>query len=210
MAKEENFYHELDAKTKKRSFCTCQTLAILFIVLAIAAAFGVTTLVKRVATVVTPKRQVTSTSSDADSIQQKVADLAKAPGASTNLVITERELTGLLVSGINNQPTIPLRDVQAEINPTDIVLSGTLTEYFKTSVSITVIPKAVNGRLKFDVAKIQAGSISVPSYVTEKIVEQLDKLTAEQLGQFDNLTIKSILLDEGRMTITGTVTSTPS
>jgi hypothetical protein len=206
MEKEENFYHELDKKTKKRSYCTCQTLVIFFVLLAIALAVGVTATVKKIATVVMPQRQVTATTTDADSLQQKIADLAQAPGASTSLTITEQELTGLLVSGINNQPTIPLRDIQAQINPTEVVLTGTLTEYIKSSVALSLVPKVVDGKMKFELAKVQAGSLSVPSYVTERLAEQVDLLTEKQSDQFEGVMIKSIRLDEGRMIITGTIT----
>lgn len=205
MEKEENFYHELDSKGKRRSFCSCQTLALLFIVLAIAIALGVTSLVKKVSTAVMPKRQVTATSADADSLQQKVADLAKQPGASTSLTVTEQELTGLLISGINNQPSVPLRDVQAEINPDGIVLTATLTEYLKSSVAISLLPKVVDGKVKFEITKIQAGSLTVPSYVTENLAKQIDSLTNQQSNQFDGISVRSIHLDEGRMTVTGTI-----
>lgn len=205
MEKEEHFYHELDTHGKRRSFCSCQTLLILFVGIAIIVALIITTVVKKVATVITPKRHVTATSADADTLQQKLTDLRNAPGASTSLVITEQELTGLLISGVNSQPDVPLRDVQAEINPDAVTVTGTLTEYFKSSVSISLLPKVTSGKLGFEITKLQAGSFAVPSYVTQKLAQQFDTLLNQQSSELQGITVKSVQLGAGQMTVTGVI-----
>lgn len=209
MAEKEDFYHELDKKTK-RSFCTCQTMAIIFVLLAIAIVAAVLFSVKKIATVVKPTRQVISTTGDVTSLQNKVDELMKAPGASTTLTITEKELTGLLISGINKESSIPLRDVQAAIDSSGITLSATSTEYLKTSLDISVLPKVVDGRLKLELVKIQAGSFAVPEVVTKRVAESLDQVMTKELSQLQSVTVKSVLLNEGSMTITGTIRATPS
>lgn len=202
MEEKENFYHELDTNTK-HSFCTCQTLALGFVILAIIAALSLVWVVKRVVTAVAPGRQVMATRDDSTALQQKVAELAKAPGASVLLVINERELTSLLMDAISKDPEIPLRNVQVQINPNGIILSAIATKYLSTHLTISVLPKVVDGKIHLELTKIQAGSLSVPTLLTEQIAQKLDDLIMKQLTQVQGLIVKSILLDTGRLTITG-------
>lgn len=205
MAKEENFYGELDKK-KKHSYCTCQTLAIGMVIFIILVVIGVTLAVKQITAAVKPNRQVTGTQNDTATFQQKVHDLAKMPGASTTLTITEQELTSLLMTAISKQPEIPLRDTQAEIDPREIRLSGTATQFLNTNLTITVIPKVVDGKVLLELVKIQAGNFPVPAVLTEKLSSGFEKLFIEQFEQLKGVTVKSIQLDQGKMTITGSVT----
>jgi hypothetical protein len=202
MEKKEDFYHELDKKGR-RSFCTCHTLAIGFLVLAVALGIGLAVVVKKIATVISPARQVTASRDDVVALQDKVAALSKAPGASTSLTLTETELTSLLIEAINKDKDIPLRGVQVAINPDSIVLTGTATKYLTTTLTIELIPKVVEGRPKLELTKIQAGTFAVPSVLTQLIASKVSDLLEKEIGQVEGMTIKSILLDQGRMTISG-------
>lgn len=204
MAEKEDFYQELDSKTR-HSYCTCQTMALAFGLLAILLATGIAVGVKKVTTVVSPEREVTATRTDALRLQEKVAELNTAPGASTTLVLTEQELTGLLIEALKKEPNIPLRGVQTEINPDSVIITGTATQWVTSTVQITVLPKVVDGRAKLELVKIQAGSLAVPAQLTSLLASQLDSLLDKQLNQLTDVTIKSITLSEGKMRLTGTI-----
>ncbi len=211
MAQKEDFYHELDKKGK-RSFCTCQTLALLFLVLAIFAVVGIVVAVKKVTTVIQPSRHVATTSQTTTELQQKFQELSKAPGASTNLRITEAELTSLLIQGISNQSKVTLRNVQAEIHSDRIVLTATSAELFQSTVTIDIVPSVVEGRLTLESSKIQAGTLPIPAAFTKTISEGLNELINKQLSEQQNVMLKSIDLADGYMDASGVIdpNSTPS
>ena len=207
MEEKENFYDELDKKGR-RSFCTCQTLVMSFVVVVVVLVFGVSWLAKKVTTTIVPQRHVLSTSQDTVNLQQKVIDLTKEPGASTELMITEQELTSLLIERINNQPTIPLRNIQAEINEDEIILSATATKFLQTMLSISVMPRVIDGKPKLELIRIQAGSLKVPAALTETIAKSLEDMLTQL--PLDNIELKNIRLGKGRMIITGVIRSQPT
>jgi uncharacterized protein YpmS len=210
MAKKEDFYEELDTKGK-RSFCTCQTLILGFVICIIIIVVLVVVMVKKVTTVVAPLRKVVSTSQNSTELQQKLADLRQAPGASTALVLTEQELTQLLVEQISRNAAIPLRDVQAQIDPQGVTLTGKATKLFNTGLTIILLPQVTEGRVKLELVSIKAGSLDVPRQLTESIAEALDDALGKELDQLSGVMVKSIKLDEGQMQITGTISqSTPT
>jgi hypothetical protein len=138
MEEKENFYHELDKK--KKSYCTCQTLILGLLIVIALIVIGAVVMIKKVKTAVAPERQITSTTTDIGTIKEKIENLEKAPGTEKTLVITEKELTALLVQGISNDPSVPLRDIQAAINPDAIELTGKATELLNTSINLSVVP----------------------------------------------------------------------
>ncbi len=203
MEEKENFYHELDTH-KKRSYCTCQTLLIGLVLIAIGVAAMVAWGVAKVKTAVLPDRQVVSSDQDRQQLEQKVSHLDLRPGASTSLTITERELTSLMVQGVSQNGAIPFRELQAEINPDGIIVSGVATKILNSSLALTILPKVVDGKVRLDVAKIQAGTLTVPSAVTEMLSKQANEALTREL-KLESIAVKSVALEEGSMTVTGTV-----
>lgn len=205
MEKKENFYHELD-KHARNSFCTCQTLMIGLILVALGIAAGGIWVVGKIKTVVTPERKVVANAGDATLLREKVADLAKAPGASTTLVITEQELTGLLVeSSANKSPDFLLRGAQAAIDEEGIIISGTAVKYLNANLQARMVPKVVNGQPIFELVSIQAGSFSVPQSLTELLAKQLSSLISSKSIGLENVNVKSLSLEKGKMRVTGSV-----
>lgn len=202
MAKKEDFYHELDTKAK-RSFCTCQTLALGCFALVIIVVLMIFLGVRKIKTAVAPERKVIATGQDALKLRDRVEKLNKAAGASTVLVITEQELTALLIEGISKQPEVPIRDLQAEINPDGVVLTGTATKFLSSSLTVTVLPKVVDGKPVLELVKIKAGTLTVPKQLTEALSETL----AEGLKDVKDVKVKSVTLGKGKMTISGIITS---
>lgn len=204
MAEKENFYEELDRKTK-RSFCTCQTLGIGFFILALAIVGSLVFAYKKIKTAVAPLRHVATTGQEQTELQQKLDVLGKTPGAATTVTITEEELTSLLVESISKNPSIPLRNVQAEIHPEGIVLSGVATQFLNSTVQITLTPTVVDEQIKLQLVKIQAGTLNVPNNLTETIAQGIEAAMSTQLAQLNGIAVKSVILHEGTMNITGTV-----
>lgn len=208
MAEKEDFYHELDTKTK-RSFCSCQTLAIGFILLAIALAVGLVQVGKKITTAVVPPRKVTGTVDDASKLQERFDTLNKTPGASTSIAITEQELTSLLVEAVAKNPQIPLRNVQVEVEPSEVIVNGTLTQWLNSTVRMSLLPKVIDNKLELELTKIQAGTLAVPPVITEKIAEGFKGLLMQTTNSIQGVAFKSVQLEQGRLTISGTITSPP-
>ncbi len=209
MAEKEDFFQELDQKAR-RSFCSCQTLALGFLLLVIVAVVGIVYVGRKITQVVLPGRTVEPTRQDALQLQDKVSQLATAPGASTSLTITEAELTAALRESIARRSNFPVKGIQAEIEPSEIILTGESTKLIKSILTIHVIPKVVDGQPKLELVKIEAGSFAVPQQLTKMIAENIEGLLADQFGQLSGVTIKSMILDDGRMRISGTVVTPPS
>jgi uncharacterized protein YpmS len=209
MATKEDFYHELDSKAK-HSFCSCQSFAIVLLILVVATVAAIAWAGKKITTAVLPNRQITADRQDVVNLQEKTAELAKAPGASTTLTLTERELTSLLVEAANKDANFPLKGLQAEINPNDIVVTGTAAKLLNTTLQIHLLPVVTDGKVKMQLTKIRAGTLAVPNSLTDVISKSFDDLLVKQLSNLQGVNIKSILLNEGKLTITGTILGTPS
>lgn len=208
MEEKENFFDELDSKAK-HSFCTCQSMIILFVLLAIGLAVAGVVIIRQATTAITPLRKVTPTRTDATLLQRKFDDLKQAPGASTNLVISEQELTALFSQAIEKNDSFPIRGIQAVINPEVIVLSGTATQYVKSDLQVHLLPKVIDGRASLAIIKVEAGTFGVPTTLTKLIGSQLDTLLANQLSALKNVEVRSIVLGEGKLTISGTIATSP-
>ncbi len=208
MAEKEDFYHDLDHR--RRSFCSCQTLAIGLLVLAIVLTVTLAWATQKALTAVIPTHQVVTTSQDLTNLNQKVAELRQAAGASTRLTLTESELSRLLIEFVSHKPNLPFRDLQAQINPDGLILSGTATQILKSNITATLMPKVVDGQVKLELVKIQAGTLPIPQKLAELVATSLENLFTEQLASLSGITVKSIQLEAGKMIISGTVKSAPS
>ncbi len=63
----------------------------------------------------------------------------------------------------------------------------------------------VDEKPKLQLVKIQAGTLTVPAQLTETIATGLEQAMTMQLEQLNGMTVKSVILHEGSMTITGIV-----
>jgi hypothetical protein len=180
------------------------------ILVAIGLTVGAIKTIQKITTIVAPSRSITTTSQDTTELREKITELNKAPGASTQLTITEKELTQLLIETVSKNPNLPLRNIQTVINPEGITLTGTATKFLNSTLTIDILPKVVDGQIKMELVKIQAGSFPVPSQLTEVIAQGVDSLLSEQLNQVKGVAVKSLQLGNGKLQITGTLTDQPA
>lgn len=204
MGEKENFYHELDTKSRT-SFCSCQSLIILFIALVISLVIIISFGINKLKEVVAPERSVISSSQDQRELQANVKQLSTISGQQARLIITERQLTSVLVDKITAEANFPVRSVQAQINPSGIVISGSATQYLKTNFEITFLPQVETGRIRIEITKVRAGQLTIPDQLNGLIGRSMSNLLDQQLNQLASFEIKSLTLDTGQLIIAGLI-----
>lgn len=87
----------------------------------------------------------------------------------------------------------------------NIVLTGSVTQPIEAQLTVTFRPSIVNGDLQFEVVSATLGSIQVPAAVLSTAEGTLNSTLGQAMNNIpSNLTLQSIVMGEGTMTVSGT------
>lgn len=198
---EDEFYSELDQKALHRSCCTFQTLFIFFAILIIVAIISTIYVYKKIKAYNLPSKIVAISFQDKNSFEQKL----KLSGGEENfeLTISQEELTSVISDGISTGNFI-LKNPQVIINPSGIDVYGTLTKPLSSEIKIATAEKIENNKLKLEVTKITAGTLTLPKFVNNGVSESLNKVLDEKFQVlYDKYKIESVELLDSKMIIKG-------
>lgn len=98
---------------------------------------------------------------------------------------------------INNQANNIVTDLGVNINPINVVITGTLPKYLNQKFVIVFIPSVVNNQVDIQIVKAKIGFISAPKSLIEKTLDQVKK----ELEKKGNNKIKEIVLENNQITI---------
>jgi hypothetical protein len=87
----------------------------------------------------------------------------------------------------------------------NIVLTGNVTQPIEAQLTVTFRPSVVGGDLQFEVVSATLGTIQVPAAVLSTAEGTLNSTLGQALNNIpSNLTLQSIVMGEGTMTVSGT------
>jgi len=200
--KDEDFYRELDKKNLHQSCCTCQTLAIFFVGLLlilsgtifflywqISHGGGFSLNVSRIATTKDFQNKLTNASPDASGTYQ--------------LILSSDELNTVLGDGFSVSNFI-LKDTVASINPTELLIYGTLIKPLNSKIVMSTQPKAENEKLVIVVSKMTAGSVNLPTFLNKQVATNINDLLDKKMASFyEKATVTTVSLEQNQMIIMG-------
>jgi hypothetical protein len=116
-----------------------------------------------------------------------------------NQAIQQKEET----AGTN--PDSPLQDPVFTFTGGNIVLSGQVTQPVAAQLTVTFRPYVEDHILKFEVISATLGSIQVPAPVLSSAESTLNSTLGQAINSLPgNLTLQTLVMGEGTMTVTGT------
>jgi hypothetical protein len=87
----------------------------------------------------------------------------------------------------------------------NIVLTGNVTQPIEAQLTVTFRPSVVGGDLQFEVVSATLGTIQVPAAVLSTAEGTLNSTLGQAMNNIpSNLTLQSIVMGEGTMTVSGT------
>ncbi len=121
------------------------------------------------------------------------------------LEMTEQQLTSAAVLELQNQSEQQFRDVQIRLRDGLVIISGTTTQSgLDLPVSVKVrLSVTVEGRPRSVIEEAAVGPFDLPDTIVSKISTQVEQTMFSQLGgSFDTMVIDSIVIADGKMTVT--------
>jgi hypothetical protein len=87
----------------------------------------------------------------------------------------------------------------------NIVLTGNVVSPIEALLTVTFRPLVTNGVLQFEVVSATLGTVQVPSAILSSAALTLNNTIGQAMnGIPSNLTLQSIVMGEGTMTVSGT------
>lgn len=198
----DKFYSELDQDKVHGSCCTCHTLAMLFIFILLIAGIGSFFLYKQITSIKVSPLNFNSKISFNDFTNR--LDAIKINDSKSNeIALSEEDFNVLLSEGLSVQNFI-LKDIQTSILASGMVINGGLVKPLSSKVIVDLEPAIVNGKIKFEIKKIQAGTLSIPKFMWSKIETNLNKSFDLKLALiYQKISIEEIVLGDRELIIKG-------
>lgn len=123
------------------------------------------------------------------------------------ITLTQDQVNRIVSSEIQKQPELGISDSSVIMTGGNIEVYGKVTQNtVSANLKVVMQPQIVgNGNPKVNIISMNLGGLPVPDVFKEKIATMADNALTSYLssnnGQFK---VKSITIDEGQMTITGT------
>ena len=127
-------------------------------------------------------------------------------GATVEVVVTEAQLTKLVNETLQNQSDPPIVEPQILLRDGQIEFSGkTANQPIQADVNaVMTVQVDATGQPVFDLVSADLGPFPVPQAMLDQIEGQLDQaLRAELQSKTAGITIESITIADGEMTILG-------
>ncbi|TSC92965.1 MAG: hypothetical protein CEN89_330 [Candidatus Berkelbacteria bacterium Licking1014_7] len=210
----EDFYQDIDARSKKKRYCTCSSLMMVFVALFVLGALGIFWLFNALSkSNLAPERRIAPSTEALESYQTKLSEiiaqafLNKEAGVKENvrLIITEEELTSILAQQGEelSKDRVSIKNLSIIIKPAEMEVFGEMVKPINSKIKIGVLPSAKNGSLDVAVKWVEAGRIKLPSFVAgelNKIIEaQIDEIVKKGSITY----IEEINLLQGEIEIMG-------
>lgn len=202
--KDDKFYEDLDQEKSHQSCCSCQTMALFFLFILFLLIGGVFYFYYQFTSdkIVIPNL---TNNFSASKISDQLIGLKPDELGQVQIKLGEKELTTLLAGGLSFQNFI-LKDVQANINPDEIIIYGSLIKPLNSKVVIGLVPHVENNKIKFEVKSIQSGKIQLPEFIIKKIGQNLnDSINTKFSLIYLKINVQEVFLEDHTMTIKGDI-----
>ncbi len=198
----DKFYSELDQDKVHGSCCTCHTLALLFIFILIVASIGSFFLYRQITSIKVSPLNFNSKISFND-FTNRLNAIKIDSSSGTEIALSEDDFNILMSEGLSIQNFI-LKDIQTSITSAGITISGSLVKPLSSRVVVDLEPVIVNGKIKFEVKKIQAGKLDIPKFMWKKIEVNLNKSLDTKLALiYAKMSVEEIVLGDKELIVKG-------
>lgn len=148
---------------------------------------------------------------DLGPLQDKLESIQPDENGNFSVTITDDELNQAIqrsqegAEGTAAGSESPLQQTSVVFTGGNIVMTASVTSPVTAELVVTFRPTVVNGVLQFEVVSATLGSIQVPAAVLSSAESTLNSSLGQAMGSIpSNLTLQSIVMGEGTMTISGT------
>lgn len=200
---EDEFYNELDKKTLRRSFCSCQSMLVLFGILTLISMLTVFYLIKIIKSQNLPPRIIESSKENKETFLKKLSsELSSNENQNLVLTLTSEELTALFQEGLTGR--LIIKNPQIIISEKGIDIFGTLVKPISAQISILALPKVKDGKIAMEVQKFKTGGLSLERFFGNDLEGILNSTMDRNFQElYNNYEIEKIELKEDKMIIYG-------
>lgn len=202
--KQDPIFDELDRQSKPRFACSCGTMLVFLVALAIVGVAGslyIVSLVKAKVIHLPTAASMVSPSAVSAKLNRFAESMQQPNILSPGLVISEQELTSILSVAAAKDDRFPVRGTSAKINPRNIVITGTLAKPIKSDIALAIAPKVIDSRLEFEVTKVAAGKLTLPSIALRRVAPYVADFLTKTLNLGDQPKVSTVILQNGFMEI---------
>ncbi len=145
---------------------------------------------------------------DLGALGEKFESIQPDANGNFSVTITDTELNEAIrrsqeTAGTAGNST--LQDPVIAFTGGNIVLTGNVTQPIEAVLTVSFRPSVVDGVLQFEVVSATLGSITVPAAVLSTAEGTLNSTLGQAISNIPaNLTLQSIVMGEGTMTVSGT------
>ncbi|MDH4358412.1 MAG: hypothetical protein OEV37_00475 [Candidatus Berkelbacteria bacterium] len=179
------FYRELDSSHRKKSFCSCTTLGIFFLVVLIILELSLFLLARGFRS--SPNLDQPALAPD---LPQQLSTVELEDGY-FRLVISEGSLCSSLaqVKGFRN--------LSCQISDEGLVVAGKFGFVFPSNSRLVLNPRIDKGRLAFDLASFSIGKISLPSGWALGLSMAVEEAIYKNAPDLDKAEVEEIEVTDG-------------
>jgi len=199
---EEIIFGELDRKRAHQSCCTCQSMALFFILIVIILASGLYYIYWQITREKVFSFQLPSAVSMQD-FTARLDGLKPDTKNSLSLNLSNDEVTALFSEGLSLQSFI-LQDAQVQVMPSQMLIYGRLTKPLTSKVVLSAVPKVQEGKIVLETTGVTAGNFNFPKVVYPLVNQSITERFNSKLSLvYAKFTIEDVQLNENSLTIKG-------
>jgi uncharacterized protein YpmS len=155
-----------------------------------------------------PPTAVPMSDQELQQMEENLKATLLASSGETTITLTEQQINSIISAKMASQPDQFITEPAVRLTNGNMEVYGKLTQG-GIALNLTVVLKpGVDGagNPKMDVVDIKMGSLPVPAEVKNQIGSLVDQAFQEYLsGQNQGFKATKITIDEGKMTVTGTI-----
>lgn len=145
---------------------------------------------------------------DVSAIQGQLQNVQPDANGIVTITLTDDQLNEAIANGQtavgSGDTAIILSDANITFTNSSAVLRGQLTQPINGALTITLVPYLVNNSVVFDVVSADFGGLPIPAPVLNAAEAMLNNSLSQALATVPgNVTLHSITLNEGSITLSG-------
>lgn len=188
MARNREFYKDLDEYKQSRTSCSCLGFVLLMVAILAIAEFLLFYIANGV-------KQDISEQSTLPTVNLEVSDFSVLEENGVMRVVVTEGILCSKISGIRNQ-----NKLACTISEEGVSVSGKIATFLPSNSSVNVLPIVKDGRVLYQVQSVRVGKFRVFQFLAPTISGVFEKAIGRQLKA---VSVKEIELDEGIMVIIG-------
>jgi len=193
MSKKDAFYQDLDKSKDKKGWCSCVSLVVAFIVLLAGAEIFLFLTAKNFK--YNPKEDVSFSLPSSFESSVKPIEL---DNQAVRLTISQGQLCKMIIDGGVNSSGL-----ECAIDEEAVKITGKLSAFLPSNTSVSVLPKAQNGKIVLEVKKVEVGMIDISVSLFKLFIGKIENLINSNEA-VKSINVQTCQLGEGMIVVEGT------